>query len=237
MQSIARQIYKRLHFLREMGAGCCEFVTLTETMPSLNSCEPPCPTGPPWQQSGQENIRCGPGVRQKLANRTDAPARELNARYTHRIAISNSRITACDGRRVTFRVEDYRKHGEARYGVMTLAATEFARRFLQLVQSYGFHRIRHVGFRADTQRRDAIDRIRGLLADRMPPQQELASDPMPEPAMQAPGPAPCPCCGGRMMLVDLITPASPSGTEPFATPAIGRDATGCARCASWKPEH
>jgi hypothetical protein len=130
------------------------------------------------------------------------------ARYTHRIAISNSRITAYDGQRVTFRVKDYRKQDEARYGVMTLGASEFARRFLQHVLPDGLHRIRHVGFLANTQRRDAIDRIRDLLADRMPPPEEAACDPTPEPAPQTPEPTKCVCCGGRMILIELITPAS-----------------------------
>jgi len=129
------------------------------------------------------------------------------ARYTHRIAISNSRITAYDGQRVTFRVKDYRKQGEARYGVMTLDAAEFARRFLQHVLPDGLHRIRHVGLLANTQRRTLIARARDLLADQIPPK-----PPEPEATSEAetspPGPAPCPCCGGRMILIELITPAS-----------------------------
>ncbi len=133
------------------------------------------------------------------------------ARYTHRIAISNSRITAYDGTRVTFRVKDYRKEGETRYGVMTLAASEFARRFLQHVLPDGLHRIRHVGLLANTQRRAAIAQARDLLADRISP-----PEPVPEPTRAteipppapAPGPAPCACCGGRMILVELVTPAS-----------------------------
>jgi hypothetical protein len=130
------------------------------------------------------------------------------ARYTHRIAISNSRITAYDGQRVTFRVKDYRKQGEARYGVMTLTVSAFARRFLQHVLPDGLHRIRHVGFLANTQRRDAVDQIRDLLADRILPLQEVACEAAPEPAAPAPAPTACACCGGRMILIELITPAS-----------------------------
>ncbi len=141
------------------------------------------------------------------------------ARYTHRIAISNSRITAYDGTRVTFRVKDYRKQGEARYGVMTLAASEFARRFLQHVLPDGLHRIRHVGLLANTQRRAAIAQARSLLADRIPPPESI-SDPTPAPEIPAPapvpGPAPCPCCGGRMVLVELVTPASRLKLRPQA---------------------
>ena len=141
------------------------------------------------------------------------------ARYTHRIAISNSRITAYDGQRVTFRVKDYRKEGETRYGVMTLAASEFARRFLQHVLPDGLHRIRHVGFLANTQRRAAIAQARDLLADRIPPPEPV---PEPTPATEipppapAPGPAPCACCGGRMILVERVTPAAQLRRRPKA---------------------
>jgi hypothetical protein len=65
------------------------------------------------------------------------------ARYTHRIAISNSRLIAFDGASVTFRWKDYRTKGRQRYKTMTLAAPEFIRRFLIHVLPSGFHRIRH----------------------------------------------------------------------------------------------
>ena len=125
------------------------------------------------------------------------------ARYTHRIAISNSRITAFDGQRVTFKVKDYRKSGADRYGAMTLSAAEFMRRFLIHVLPDGFHRIRHVGFLANTQRAKLIARARELLIDRMaptPPSLEPAT-PVDHPAPQ---PAPCPCCGGQMVLREII---------------------------------
>ena len=64
------------------------------------------------------------------------------ARYTHRVAISNSRLVALDERGVTFRYKDYRRNGQARYRSMTLRAGEFIRRFLLHVLPKGFHRIR-----------------------------------------------------------------------------------------------
>ena len=67
------------------------------------------------------------------------------ARYTHRVAISNSRLVALDERSVTFRYKDYRRNGRARYRVMTLAPGEFIRRFLLHVLPKGFHRIRQFG--------------------------------------------------------------------------------------------
>ena len=66
------------------------------------------------------------------------------ARYTHRVAISNSRLVALDERGVTFRYKDYRRNGQARYRSMTLRAGEFIRRFLLHVLPKGFHRIRHL---------------------------------------------------------------------------------------------
>ncbi len=108
------------------------------------------------------------------------------ARYTHRIAISNSRITLYDGTNVTFRVKDYRRNGAARYGTMTFAAPEFARRFLSHVLPDGFHRIRRVGFLANTRCRGAIERAGALLADRTPPRKAEKETEAPAAAMAAP---------------------------------------------------
>src|SRR6516165_3096775 len=69
--------------------------------------------------------------------------------YTHRIAISNSRLVAFDGERVTFKWKDYRAKAEARYKLMTLDVDEFIRRFLIHVLPDGFHRIRHYGLFAN----------------------------------------------------------------------------------------
>jgi len=66
------------------------------------------------------------------------------SRYTHRVAISNSRLVACDERGVTFRWKDYRVHGRTRYKTMTLSTDEFMRRFLLHVLPSGFHRIRNI---------------------------------------------------------------------------------------------
>lgn len=67
------------------------------------------------------------------------------SRYTHRVAISNSRLIAFDGTAVTFRYKDYRRDGTDRQQVMTLAADEFIRRFLLHALPRGFHCIRHYG--------------------------------------------------------------------------------------------
>jgi hypothetical protein len=65
------------------------------------------------------------------------------SRYTHRVAIANGRLHACNGNTVTFKSKDYRARGRERYKTMTLDAQEFIRRFLIHVLPHGFHRIRH----------------------------------------------------------------------------------------------
>lgn len=118
------------------------------------------------------------------------------ARYTHRVAIANSRLVAFDVGRVSFKWKDYRREGQDRYGLMTLDADEFIRRFLLHVLPDGFHRIRHYGLFANGARADNIAKARALLA---------VTPPAPEPeAVAAPDPAPCPCCGGRMILIEVF---------------------------------
>ena len=85
------------------------------------------------------------------------------SRYTHRVAISNSRLIACDDRGVTFRWKDYREHGRTRYKTMTLQTEEFMRRFLLHVLPSGFHRIRHYGLLANANRKHDIAAARELL--------------------------------------------------------------------------
>ena len=90
------------------------------------------------------------------------------ARYTHRVAIANSRLIALDERGVTFRYKDYRRNGQARYRTMTLSADEFIRRFLLHVLPKGFHRIRHYGLLASAGCKANIARARELIAAPMP---------------------------------------------------------------------
>ena len=86
------------------------------------------------------------------------------SRYTHRVAISNSRLIALDEAGVTFKWKDYRIKGRDRLRTMTLDAAEFIRRFLLHVLPSGFHRIRHYGLFAGTVRARNIERARQLLA-------------------------------------------------------------------------
>ena len=85
------------------------------------------------------------------------------ARYTHRVAISNSRLIAYDQHGVTFKYKDYRKKGRMRYKTMTLKPSEFIRRFLIHVLPKGFHRIRHYGLFSNAVRHPNLTRTRHLL--------------------------------------------------------------------------
>src|SRR6201981_762315 len=98
------------------------------------------------------------------------------ARYTHRVAISNSRLIVLDERGVTFRYKDYRRNGQARYRTMTLSADEFIRRFLLHVLPKGFHRIRHYGLLASASCQANIARARELIAMPVPPDPRAEND-------------------------------------------------------------
>jgi len=91
------------------------------------------------------------------------------SRYTHRVAISNSRLLAMDEHGVTFWWKDYRAKGRTRHKIMTLAPEEFMRRFLLHVLPAGFHRIRHYGLLANGARTANLALARALLND-APPQ-------------------------------------------------------------------
>jgi hypothetical protein len=115
------------------------------------------------------------------------------ARYTHRVAIANSRLLAFDGVEVRFKWKDYRSDGVARRKVMTLAASEFMRRFLLHVLPDGFHRIRHYGLFGNSARKANVARAKQLLAAPVAPTPSDAA-----PAKERA----CPCCGGRMSLIE-----------------------------------
>ena len=85
------------------------------------------------------------------------------SRYTHRVAIANSRLLALDERGVTFRWKDYRDKGRTRHKTMTLKPEEFMRRFLLHVLPGGFHRIRHFGLIANNGRKEKLALARELL--------------------------------------------------------------------------
>lgn len=131
------------------------------------------------------------------------------SRYTHRVAIANSRLVDMDGGRVTFRWRDYR-HGR-RQRSMTLDADEFIRRFLLHTLPDGIHRIRHYGFLANGQRATRLAACRALLAARVP-----ATTVRTGPAMKAaPVPRPCPCCGRPMVTLAVWYHGQAPPDRPF----------------------
>jgi hypothetical protein len=122
------------------------------------------------------------------------------SRYTHRVAISNSRLLAMDERGVTFRWKDYRAKGKTRHKSMTLSPQEFMRRFLLHVLPGGFHRIRHYGLLANSNRRDNLAMARELLNVTPPPPGESADD-----ALAATSPTfVCAHCGHAMTVLRVF---------------------------------
>jgi hypothetical protein len=142
------------------------------------------------------------------------------SRYTHRVAISNRRLINADEDSVTFKVKDYRVVGPGRYTTMTLATAEFIRRFLLHVLPKGFHRIRHYGLLASGAREANLAKARELLAA------SLSAHTNEEPAASATLATPCPCCGGRMIIIETFE----AGCQPQHRPtsqlgAIGIDSS------------
>ena len=135
------------------------------------------------------------------------------ARYTHRVAISNSRLLALDEKGVTFKWKDYRIKGRDRLKTMTLDAAEFIRRFLLHVLPSGFHRIRHYGLFAGTVRARNIERARqALAASKASPESEHAEA---DSESESGSPARrCPCCGGRMIIVETFEGPRPGRSPP-----------------------
>jgi hypothetical protein len=141
------------------------------------------------------------------------------SRYTHRVAISNSRLIKADAESVTFKVKDYRVEGPGRYSTMTLGVHEFIRRFLIHVLPKGFHRIRHYGLLAGGARDKNIAQARELLdvaaATATDSEDDAAADDGPQSVL----PTPCPCCGGRMIVIETFE----AGCQPSHTPTIRID--------------
>ncbi len=139
------------------------------------------------------------------------------ARYTHRVAIANSRLIACDHNGVSFSWKDYRAKGRERRKIMTLAPTEFIRRFLIHVLPTGFHRIRHYGLFANSGRAENLALARRLLA--MPAPQTTTDDAGNDNDAEPPALAqPCPHCGGPMIVIERFEPGSAPRPPPRAPP-------------------
>ncbi len=139
------------------------------------------------------------------------------SRYTHRVAIANSRLIAFDDKGVTFKWKDYRAKGPDRQKTMALPIAEFIRRFLTHVLPSGFHRIRHYGLFANGGRAKNLARARQLLA--MPAPDGAAGDSQTVDPEEPPSSAyPCPSCGGPMIIIETFE----RGNQPRAPPIHGR---------------
>jgi hypothetical protein len=139
------------------------------------------------------------------------------SRYTHRVAISNHRLVSCDETGITFKWKDYRIEGPDRYKTMTLHTHEFIRRFLLHVLPKGFHRIRHYGLLASANRAANIAHARELLA--MPSRPKEPETPEVAPDGPRMLPHPCPCCGGRMIIIETFARGYQPKHRPAPAPA------------------
>ncbi|HZD63624.1 MAG TPA: IS91 family transposase [Xanthobacteraceae bacterium] len=139
------------------------------------------------------------------------------SRYTHRVAISNRRLISADDAGVTFKWKDYRIEGPGRYKTMSLPTHEFIRRFLMHVLPKGVHRIRHYGLFANGNRAANIARARELLAAPAPSQPPETSEAAPLDESRV-LPRPCPCCGGRMIIIETFAHGCQPKHRPTPAP-------------------
>lgn len=140
------------------------------------------------------------------------------SRYTHRVAISNSRLLRFDESGVTLRYKDYRRGTADRQQIMTLSADEFIRRFLLHILPKGFHRIRHYGLLAGATRKANLDHVRQLLG--------VAPPRVDEPVTEPPDTRrPCPCCGGHMVVVETFERQRQARGPPTSATPSGRPAS------------
>jgi hypothetical protein len=98
---------------------------------------------------------------------------------------------------------------------MTLDVDEFIRRFLIHVLPKGFHRIRHYGLFASTHRAETIARVHELLGLATPAAEDAVEI---DPAAALPLAQPCPCCGGRMFVIEIFD----AGCQPRYRPTVIR---------------
>ena len=132
------------------------------------------------------------------------------SRYTHRVAIANSRLIAHDERGVTFQWKDYRHKGRYRQKTMTLATDEFIRRFLLHVLPAGLHRIRHYGLWANTVRAANLSQARALLLTAAAHVHTTGENVEPSPAPTFV----CPTCTAPMIIIAIFA----RGHVPRAPP-------------------
>lgn len=135
---------------------------------------------------------------------------EYLSRYTHRVAIANTRLISLGEQGVTFRYKDYRDKGRDRSKTMTLQTDEFIRRFLIHVLPSGFHRIRHYGLLANAKRVDNLIHARELLATPEPESTGATEDHDSPPISTYI----CRSCNAPMVIIETLAPSYRSRAPP-----------------------
>lgn len=135
------------------------------------------------------------------------------SRYTHRVAISNSRLIAHNEQGVTFKWKDYRAKPVQRYKTMHLTTDQFIRRFLLHVLPSGLHRIRHFGIFANPQRARTVQQIRALLVPASSPSKSVSLTPITTTEIPR-HTFLCRICQAPMMIIEVLARA----TSPRAPP-------------------
>jgi hypothetical protein len=137
-------------------------------------------------------------------------------RYTHRVAIANSRLVALDEDHVAFTWKDYRQNGATK--IMKLKPDEFIRRFLLHTLPDGFHRIRHFGFMANGHRAAKLALCLNLLDHQRTAPNNIEASPVSSDSQTQAEVAACPECGGVMRIIEhfrhSFSRSSPR-TSPF----------------------
>ena len=131
------------------------------------------------------------------------------SRYTHRVAIANSRLVNADAKGVTFKWKDYRRKGQNRYKTMTLDTDEFIRRFLIHVLPCGFHRIRHYGLFANAKRVANVNHARALLGV------VLSQPPAPTARDVPTSTFICRVCAAPMIIIETLPRRHPPRAPPL----------------------
>jgi len=139
-----------------------------------------------------------------------------------RVEQGKRRLVAADAGGVSFRWKDYRIEGPGRWKTMTLPPHEFIRRFLIHVLPKGFHRIRHYGLFASSKHVENITRARELLNVPVP-QTEAREATHPDADQPKTLSQPCPCCGGRMSIIETFERGSTPRYRPPPPTAIRID--------------
>jgi len=135
------------------------------------------------------------------------------SRYTHRVAIANSRLLTCNDHNVKFKWKDYRREGRDRYGTLTLGVDEFLRRFLIHILPSRFHRIRHYGFLSNTVRAERLSQVRDALCIK-PPDPDTSDDNACDD-----GTLICKHCSGILQLIEVFEGTRQARAPPLAVAA------------------